>query len=247
MSRNIYLGLSLVLLAGCADNPYAKTYQPSSEIVLRSVAQRREQPIPNTPELVKGTDPNKDLAGLCSEGYVVIGQSKFRGSTPNEAYAIAQSKAVGADRVLVYLGLSSTEHDAVPPTLPSKQAAVANDTTTPFGPNGPAIIAGSATTTTFGAEPTRNAPTIVRYDTLAFFSSKRPERSAPAASPPFSCNCISMSRDRRFTSMRTRRPSCGPMTHSTVRLPLPTIVRAYHHVRHRQTKQPVKSPPPSGE
>jgi hypothetical protein len=169
MSRNIYLGLSLVLLAGCTDNPYAKTYQPGSEIVLRSVAQRREQPIPNTPELVKGTDPNKDLAGLCSEGYVVIGQSNFRGSTPNEADAIAHAKAVGADRVLVYKGLASTEHDAVPPTLPSKRASVANDTTTPLGPNGTAIIAGSATTTTFGAEPTRNAPTIVRYDTLAFF------------------------------------------------------------------------------
>jgi hypothetical protein len=68
MSRNIYLGLSLVLLAGCADNPYAKAYQPSSDIVLRSVAQRREQPIPNTLELVKGTDRNKDLAGLFSEG-----------------------------------------------------------------------------------------------------------------------------------------------------------------------------------
>ena len=169
MSRNIYLGLSLVLLAGCADNPYAKTYRPSSEIVLRSVAQRREQPIPNTPELVKGTDPNKDLAGLCSEGYVVIGQSKFRGSASNEADAIAHAKAVGADRVLVYKGLASTEHDAVPPTLPSKQASVANDTTTPFGPNGAAIIAGSATIATFGAEPTRNPPTIVRYDTLAFF------------------------------------------------------------------------------
>ena len=169
MSRKIYLGLSLVLLAGCADNPYAKTYQPSSEIVLRSVAQRRQQPIPNTPELVKGTDPNKDLAGLCSEGYVVIGQSKFRGSTQNEADAIAHAKAVGADRVLIYKGLASTEHDAVPPTLPSKQASVANDTTTPFGPNGTAIIAGSATTKTFGAEPARNAPTIVRYDTLAFF------------------------------------------------------------------------------
>src|SRR3981189_191125 len=169
MSRNIYLGLSLLLLAGCADNPYAKTYQPSSEIVLRSVAQRREQPIPNTPELVKGTDPNKDLAGLCSEGYVVIGQSKFRGSTPNEADAIAHAKAVGADRVLVYKRLASTEPDAVPPTLPSKQASVANDTTPPFGPNGTAIIAGSATITTFGAEPTRNAPTIVWYDTLAFF------------------------------------------------------------------------------
>ena len=168
MSRNIYLGLSLVLLTGCADNPYAKTYQPSSEMVLRSVAQRREQPIPNTPELVQGTDPNKDLAGLCSEGYVVIGQSKFRGSAPSEADAIAHAKAVGADRVLVYKGLASTGQEAVPPTLPSKQTSVANGTT-PFGPNGTAIIAGSATTATFGAEPSRNAPTVARYDTLAVF------------------------------------------------------------------------------
>jgi hypothetical protein len=168
MSRNIHLGLSLVLLAGCADNPYAKTYQPSSENVLRSVAQRREQPIPDTPELVKGTDPNKDWAGLCSEGYVVIGQSKFRGSTPNESDAVAHAKAVGADRVLVYKGLTSIEYRALPP-MPGKPASVANDTTTPFGPNGNAIIAGSATTTTFVAEPTRVAPTIVRNDTFAFF------------------------------------------------------------------------------
>ena len=173
MSRNIYLCLSLVLLADCVDNPYAKTYQPSSGTVLRSVAQRREQPIPNTPELVKGTDPNKDLAdlaGLCSEGYVVIGQSKFRGPAPNEADAIAHAKAVGADRVLVYTGLASTKHDAVPPTLPSKQASVANDTTTPFGPNGATIIAGSAATTTFVGQRTPNEqPTVVRYDTFALF------------------------------------------------------------------------------
>ena len=168
MSRSIYLGLSLVLLAGCAGNPYAKAYQPSSDIVLRSVAQRREQPIPNTLELVKGTDPKKDLAGLCSEGYVVIGQSEFRGSAPSEADAIAHAKAVGADRVLVYIALASTGHNVVRPTLP-KQTLVANGTTTPFGPNGTAIIAGSATTRTFGAEPLTNAPTIIRYDTLAVF------------------------------------------------------------------------------
>jgi hypothetical protein len=169
MSRNIYLGLSLVLLTGCADNPYAKTYEPASEVVLRSVAQRREQPTPDAPELVKGTDPNKDLAGLCSEGYVVIGHSKFRGSTPSEADAIAHAKAVGADRVLVYKALASTGHDVAPPTLPGKQTSVANGTTTPFGPNGAAIIAGSATTPTFGAEPSRNAPTTIPYYTLAVF------------------------------------------------------------------------------
>jgi hypothetical protein len=166
MSRNIYLGLSLVLLAGCADNPYAKTYQPSSEIEPGSVAQRRERPIPNTPELVKGTDPNKDWAELCSEGYVLIGQSKFRGSTPNEAAAISHAKTVGADRVLVYRGFTSS--DGVPPTLPGKQASAANDIKTPFGPRA-AIIAGWATTTTYGAEPVGNAPISVRYDTFAFF------------------------------------------------------------------------------
>ena len=179
MSRNIYLGLSLVLLTGCADNPYAKNYQPSAEIVLRSVAQRREQPIPGTPELVKGTDPTKDLAGSCSEGYVVIGQSKFRGATPSEADAIAHAKAVGADRVLVYNALASTGHEVVPPTRPIDQTSVANGAT-PFGPNGTAIITGSATDTTFGAEPSKNAPAIVRYDTLAFFLVK--EKKAFGAS-----------------------------------------------------------------
>ena len=155
MSRSIYLGLSLVLLTGCADNPYAKTYQPGSESVLRTVAQRREHPVPGTPpELVQGTDPKKDLAGLCLEGYVVIGQSRIRGATVSDAQAIAHAKAVGADRVLVYRQPGST---------------VTSGTTTPLGPNGPAIISGSATTTTFGADPMSNAPATARYDTLAIF------------------------------------------------------------------------------
>ena len=166
MSRKIYLGLGLVLLTGCADNPYAKTYRPSSEIVLRTVAQRREQPLPSNPELVKGTDPNQDLAAWCSEGYVVIGQARIRGSAPSEADAIAHAKAVGADRVLVYKGFASTGQGAVPATRPSTSGA---NGATPLGPNGTAIIGGSATTATFGAEPTRNAPTNVRDDTLAVF------------------------------------------------------------------------------
>ena len=159
MSRSIYLGLCLVLLTGCADNPYAKTYQPGSEAVLRTVAQRREQPIPTTPELVKGTDPKTDLAGLCLAGYVVIGESKIRGATASDEHAIAHAKAVGADRVLIYKELGSTGHNAAPAPPPS----------TPFAPNGAAIIAGSATTTTFGAEPIRNPPTTVQRDTLAVF------------------------------------------------------------------------------
>jgi hypothetical protein len=172
MSRSIYLGLCLVLLTGCADNPYAKTYRPSSEVVLRTVAQRREQPTPSTPELVKGTDPKTDLAGLCLEGYVVIGKSKIRGSTASDEHAIAHAKAVGADRVLVYRELGSTEHNAVPPPTPPS---------TPFAPNGAAIIAGSATTTTFGAEPTRNVPASVPHDTLAVFLVKE--------NPAFGATC----------------------------------------------------------
>jgi hypothetical protein len=153
---------------GCVTNPYAKNYQPSSVALLRAVSQRQEQAIPNNPEIIKGTDPTKDLAGVCSEGYVVIGQSNFRGSAPSEADAIAHAKTVGADRVLAYKGLT-TGRDAVSPTLPRKRTSVANDIATPLGPNGPAMIAGSAATTTFGAEPTSNVPFIVRYDTLAIF------------------------------------------------------------------------------
>lgn len=160
MSRSIFLGLGLVLLTGCADNPYTRTYQPNSEVVLRTVAQRREQPIPTTPELVKGTDPKTDLAGLCLAGYVVIGESKIRGSSASDAGAIAHAKAVGADRVLIYRELGSPGHNAAPPPTPPS---------TPFAPNGAAIIAGSATTTTFGAEPIRNPPTTVQRDTLAVF------------------------------------------------------------------------------
>ena len=156
MKPNIYLGFSLILLAGCADNPYAKTYQPSSATVLQSVAQRREQPDRNTPVLVKGTDPRKDWAALCAEGYVVIGRSKLRGGpTGSDADAIAQAKAVGADRVLLYREPDSTGRDAGP-----GQRSAGNDTTA-FAPNGAAMIAGSAWDTTFGAGPAASAPTTI--------------------------------------------------------------------------------------
>ena len=154
MNPNIYLGLGLVLLTGCAENPYATTYRPSSSSVLQSVAQRREQPSPTTPELVKGTDPKHDWATVCSDGYVVIGQSKISGPNASDAQAIAQAKTVGADRVLVYRGLGSTEHDAASGAQP------AGNDTTHFAPNGRAMIAGSAWDPTIGAGSTGNVPTI---------------------------------------------------------------------------------------
>ena len=156
MNPNTYLGLGLILLTGCADNPYATAYQPSSASVLQSVAQRREQPGANTPELTQGTDPKRDWAALCSEGYVVIGQSRISGPSASDAHAIAQAKTVGADRVLVYRGLGSTE--------PGAQRSGDNSGATHFAPNGAAMIAGSPTEKPFGLEP-GNAPTT----TLAVF------------------------------------------------------------------------------
>lgn len=175
MNPNVYLGFSLILLTGCADNPYAKTYQPSSAMVLQSVAQRREQPGRNTPVLVKGTDPRKDWAALCTEGYVVIGRSKLRGgSTGSDADAIAQAKAVGADRVLLY-----RESDSFGREAGYGQRSVANGATA-FAPNGAAMIAGSATETTFGAGPTGNAPATI----LAVFLVKESRAFGATCSSP---------------------------------------------------------------
>ena len=154
MNPNFHLGLALIVLTGCAENPYATTYRPSSASVLQSVAQRREQPSPTTPELVKGTDPKLDWAAVCSDGYVVIGHSKISGPNASDAQAIAQAKAVGADRVLVYRGLGSAEHEAA-----SGAQQPAGNATTHFAPNGRAMIAGSAWDPTIDAGSSDNAPT----------------------------------------------------------------------------------------
>ena len=169
MTRNAALALALTLASACASNPYAKFYQPAPDLVLRSVSQRRVQPPPVTPELIRGNNPKDDVAALEAEGYVVIGHSNFNGPKLDADDAVEQGKKVGADRVLTYGRLTSTEHTAVPLTLPTVQTSVTNGTATAYSPYGTATAYGSATTTTYGTETTYIPLTVRRYDGLAIY------------------------------------------------------------------------------
>jgi hypothetical protein len=169
MSRYTYLGVALALLAGCAANPYAKFYQPAPDEVLRTVPQRRVQAPPAVPELLRGNSPQEDLDALYAEGYVLVGQSSFNGPKLSSDDAVEQGKKIGADRVIVYGALASTEHTEIPLTLPTTQTSVTNGMATAYGPAGSATAFGTATTTTYGTQTTYIPMTVRRYDALALY------------------------------------------------------------------------------
>jgi hypothetical protein len=169
MVRRIIIATYIVLATGCATNPYAQFYQSAAQAMLQSLAQRRVEPAPASPELLRGNDPKDDILSLESDGWIVIGASSFNGPRLSARQAIEQAKAVGADRVVVYGRLSSTERTIMPLTLPTTQTSVTNGTATAFGPNGMATAYGSATTTTYGTSTTYLPLTIRRYDALAIY------------------------------------------------------------------------------
>ncbi len=68
LNRNTCLTTVLMILAGCASNPYAKFYQPAPDEILRTIAQRRVQAPPHAPELLRGTNPQAALSAIAAEG-----------------------------------------------------------------------------------------------------------------------------------------------------------------------------------
>lgn len=169
MVRRIIIATCVILATGCMTNPYAQFYQPAQEGVLKILAQRRVQPPPASPELLRGSNPKDDILALESDGWVVIGASSFNGPRLSAGQAVEQAKTVGADRVVIYGRLSSTERTVMPLTLPTTQTSVTNGTATAYGPNGTATAYGSATTTTYGTSTTYLPLTIRRYAGLAIY------------------------------------------------------------------------------
>jgi hypothetical protein len=168
MSRRSVL-IAALLLPGCAANPYAQFYHPNSELVLRTVPQRRLHPPPETPELLRGNNPQEDIPALQADGWVDIGESNFNGTKLDDDEAIDQGRKVGADRIVMYGKLTSTEHTSIPLTLPTTQTSVTNGTATAYGPGGVVNAYGSSTTTTYGTQTTYLPMTIRRYDALAVY------------------------------------------------------------------------------
>jgi PDZ domain len=164
-----YVLVCALLLTSCAGNPFAQFYHPNNELVLRTVPQRRLHPPPETPELLRGNNPQEDIPALQADGWVVIGESSFNGPKLDEDDAVDQGRKVGADRIVMYGRLASTEHTTIPLTLPTTQTSVTNGMATAYGSAGVATAYGSSTTTTYGTQTTYLPMTIHRYDALAVY------------------------------------------------------------------------------
>lgn len=171
-SKHLRLGfilLAVTLLAACVSNPYKEFYYPANGLGPDEISSRRISSPPETPEIVRGVDPDSDIKAAQIEGYAFIGSSHFVGPSATDQQLIEQAKVLGADRVLAYGTFKGTTHASVPITMPTSQTSITNANATLYGANGPVTAYGTAQTTTFGSQTTYVPVAVNSYDFLALY------------------------------------------------------------------------------
>jgi S1-C subfamily serine protease len=154
---------TMVLLGGCVADDYAEFYKPNTSVTEQELAARRLAPPPSEPELVRGSDPNADVPAALADGYLIVGSSTFDGAHATDTNAVAQAKAVGADRVLTFVKSDKAILSAAPITTSATQTPAVADGANAYG--------SSATATAFATGPETNGVSgpVGGYDYLAVY------------------------------------------------------------------------------
>lgn len=158
-----------LLLSACAENSFAKFYEPAT-VPPPPALQRL--PYSGEPTLMASFDGlEKDINKLYEEGYGVVGTSDFVGPAGKKEDALAQAKAVGAAIVLLRSKYQSTKSGAMPLTLPTSQTTYSSGTFNSFGGSGQRPVSGmySGSSTTYGTGTTYIPYSVDRYDQTAVF------------------------------------------------------------------------------
>jgi len=165
--------LCLALLGGCASNGYREFYNQLP--LAQDVLTHRAEPAPALPKLDRLAGRFQDVeAQYARAGYVPIGYSSYNGPSGDEAQALAQGKAVGADIVvLMSPRFTETVSSSIPITTPTSQTTYTNSNATVYGSGGTANVYGSSTSTTYGTRTTYIPVTTHRYDFEAVYLVRR--------------------------------------------------------------------------
>lgn len=162
--RSVIVGLTVLLLAGCASG-YSQFYQEvphrgSVEVVAFT----------GTPTVLAGTgDPQADVIAAFAMGLVPIGVSSFNGPNEGMAGALAQAKKVGASHLLVSAAYARTVSGAIPITVPQTYTTQSSGTVSTSGPRGFATGTYSGTSSTTGSSTSYIPYSVDRYDQQAVF------------------------------------------------------------------------------
>jgi hypothetical protein len=172
--RITYFVSSILLIAGCAANPYKQFYRgnPDGRTVDNYIA-------PTGPLEIYATDNfNRDVDAMEKRGFVPVGSSDFNGASNkvSEDDLREQAEKLGAAAVLVSSHYTHTVSGAMPLMLPNTSTSVTNGNATVYGPGGSANVYGSATTTTYGTETVMLPYNIQRSDFSAVYFVKRRAR-----------------------------------------------------------------------
>lgn len=170
MKRTLFCMPFLLVLAGCA-NPYAKFYTDFTggrDILEDPYFVISE----DEPQLVRGTDGEKDIERMLENGYLCLGVSSFNSEGVDENKALEHAKKIHAEKVIVYSRYSHTISGVRPLTLPDTQTSTAYHSGNIYGYGGSAHYSGTSYSTTHGTKTTYIPYSKRRYDYHASFWGK---------------------------------------------------------------------------
>ena len=182
--RRFLILMFLIMLIGCATNPFKSYYNDSTggiDILKAPAVLITDE----APKIFRGNNPEEDGQGMLEEGYSLLGYSSFNSGEVAERQAIAYGKEIHASAIIYYSKYTNTLSGAMPLTLPDTQTSITQGmgTTQSSGNiygsglnanySGSTNYFGSATTKTYGSKTTYIPYNVNRYDYLATFWVKR--------------------------------------------------------------------------
>ena len=101
LKHPLAIGAALLLLAGCAGNPYKRNFTTQLSDKVPQGETSSFLPSAPQPTLLSSTSIPTDAIKLLEKGYFPIGRSKFREQLIDGRAALEEAKEIGADLVLV--------------------------------------------------------------------------------------------------------------------------------------------------
>ncbi len=154
----------LLILSGCAGNPYAKFYHDNMNGA--DLTKIESLSLGNgDPEIIRGNNPDIDHIRMTELGYFLIGTSLFNSGERNDAELFSFAKSIKAEKVIIYTKYSHTNSGMMPLTLPETKTYNTNFSGNIYNVNsGNTSYYGNATTTSFGTRTTYIPYNVARYD-----------------------------------------------------------------------------------
>jgi hypothetical protein len=161
----------LLILTGCATNPYSKFYQDFTG-GLGVVNNPQFVTTTGEPRIIQGSDINLDQKRLREDGFSQIGESSFNAADATRHQALKQAKIINAEVVIVYQQYTDTQSGSIPLTQPDTRSSTTYFSGNAYGSGGYATMSGSAVQTTYGTKTTYMPYSVMRYDFYASFWAK---------------------------------------------------------------------------